>query len=97
MLCLDPPPPTPPFLKHAQDFLHSLVLCYCRLGFASSIGCVIGGIVCGRLGDVLPRFKPVLVLMFALATAIFVWFTLLTNKIIPASTWQLYLSVTLGR
>ena len=70
---------------------------HCRLGFASSIGCVIGGIVCGRLGDVLPRFKPVLVLMFALATAIFVWFTLLTNKIIPASTWQLYLSVTLGR
>jgi hypothetical protein len=35
--------------------------------------------------------------MFALAFVIFVWFTLLTNHIIPASSWQLYLSVTLGR
>ncbi len=36
-------------------------------------------------------------LLFLLSTLTFAWFSLLTNHTIPASTWQLYVSVTLGR
>ena len=67
------------------------------LGFASTIGCVVGGVACGRLGDILPRVKGVLVVLFVLSTLIFAWFSLLTNHTIPPSTWQLFLSCTVGR
>lgn len=66
------------------------------VGFASTLGCVVGGIVCGRLGDIMSRFKGILLFLFLLSTLTFVWFSLITNKTIKPSEWQLYLSVTFG-
>jgi MFS family permease len=67
------------------------------LGFASTIGCVVGGVGFGHLGDTVKHVKPVLLLLFLASTAIFVWFTLLANNVISPSQWQLFLSCTLGR
>ena len=56
-----------------------------------------GGVGFGRLGDKVPRIKPVLLCLFVAATLLFAWFTLIANHIIAKSTWQLFLSLTLGR
>ena len=67
------------------------------LGFASTVGCVVGGIGFGRLGDKITAVKPVLLLLFVASSIIFGWFTLIANHIIKQSTWQLFFSITLGR
>ena len=66
------------------------------LGFASTVGCVIGGVACGRLADVVPRVKGILLLLYLASTLLFIWFSLLANGTITPSTWQLFVSCTLG-
>jgi hypothetical protein len=94
---LPPPPLVPPFPPPPHVALGALVWLVARVGFASTLGCVVGGIVCGRLGDIMSRFKGILLFLFLLSTLTFVWFSLITNKTIKPSEWQLYLSVTFGR
>lgn len=67
------------------------------LGFASTVGCVVGGVGFGNLGDHVRRVKLVIVLLFLGSALIIGWFSLLANGVIPRSTWQLFLSCTLGR
>lgn len=67
------------------------------LGFASSMGCVVGGVAFGNLGDHVKRVKLVLILLFLASTLIVGWFTLNANSVLPRSTWQLFVSCTLGR
>ena len=67
------------------------------LGFASSVGCVVGGVGFGNLGDHVKRVKPVLLMLFLASAVLVGWFTLIANGLLPRSNWQLFLSCTLGR
>lgn len=61
------------------------------------MGCVAGGVGFGNLGDHVRRIKVVLILLFVASTLLVAWFTLVANRVLPASTWQLFTSCTLGR
>ena len=67
------------------------------LGFSTTMASVVGGIVFGRLGDRLKSVKIVLIALFIVSSAVFAWFTLLANHVLHPSTWQMFLSITLGR
>jgi predicted MFS family arabinose efflux permease len=67
------------------------------LGFASTVGCVIGGVAFGNIGDHVKRVKLVLIFLFFASTLIVAWFTLNANSVLPRSNWQLFVSCTLGR
>jgi MFS transporter, FLVCR family, disrupted in renal carcinoma protein 2 len=67
------------------------------LGFASTVGCVIGGVGFGNLGDRVRRVKLVIILLFVASFLLIGWFSLIANHVVGRSTWQLFLSCTLGR
>lgn len=68
------------------------------MGFASTVGCVLGGVGFGNLGDHVRSIKWVLVALFVVSTLLVCWFTLIANRIVPdANSWQLFTSCTLGR
>ena len=67
------------------------------LGFASTVGAVVGGVAFGSIADHVKRVKWVIVGLCAASTLLGGWFTLIANRILPQSNWQLFLSCTVGR
>lgn len=67
------------------------------LGFASTCGCVLGGVGFGNLGDHVRSIKAVIIALFLVSTVLVGWFTLLANRVLSPSSWQLFTSCTLGR
>ena len=66
------------------------------VGLASIVGCCLGGVVLGLVGDRVSRLKPILAALSFLSVLPFVWFTLVVNRILPPSRWQLFLSGFIG-
>eukprot|EP00048_Salpingoeca_helianthica_P006651 m.101062 g.101062 ORF g.101062 m.101062 type:complete len:462 (-) comp14085_c1_seq1:34-1419(-) len=67
------------------------------LGFYSSVAGCVGSLVLGRMADLLGgRMKLILIVINIIGTLAFLWFTLICNGTLPASTPGYYASTIIG-